>query len=97
MCIPTTTDGTIMISVTRLVDFLLFGRLFKACGNGFLAQIVYIIGRFLKKCHFSSESIFGQLFIDSGQLLTQAFWSPFSVMTTVYRAQAHNQASVLSE
>ena len=51
----------------------------------------------LKKCHFSSESIFGQLFIDSGQLLTQAFWSPFSVMTTVYRAQAHNQASVLSE
>ena len=66
-----------MISVTRLVDFLLFGRLFKACGNGFLAQIVYIIGRFLKKCHFSSESIFGQLFIDIGQLLTQAFWSPW--------------------
>ena len=31
----------------------------------------------LKKCHFSSESIFGQLFIDIGQLLTQAFWSPW--------------------
>ena len=63
-------------SVTRLGDILLLRRLFKACGNDYYARIAHVIGRFLKKCPFSRESIFGQLFIDNRRLLTQAFWSP---------------------
>ena len=57
---------------TDWVILLLFGWLFKACGNDFLAHIAHIIGLFLKKCHFSSENILGH-FIDTGRLLTLAF------------------------
>ena len=87
-------------SVTVWPDWVIFCCLddfLKPVATTFLAQIDHIIGRFWKSVIFLVKVFFGQLFIDSGQLLTQAFWSPFSVMTTVYRAQAHNQASVLSE
>ena len=55
-------------SVTRLGDIFVVWTTFKTCGNDFLAQIAHIIGLFLKKCHFSSQGIFGQLFTDIGQL-----------------------------
>ena len=54
-------------SVTRLDDLFHFGQLFKACGNNYFAQIAHILDNFckgFKNFHFSSEIIFGQLFID---------------------------------
>ena len=62
--------GSLPNSVTRLGDLLVFWASIKACGDDMLAQIADIF------VQFSSGSIFGQLLIDIGQLLTQAFWSP---------------------
>ena len=52
-------------SVTRLVNLLHFGQLFKAGGNNYFAQIAQaLLSNFCKSVkivHFSSEIIFGQL------------------------------------
>ena len=42
-----------------------------------LAQIAHIIRLFLKKGHFLVRVFLGNFFMDIGQLLTQAFWSPW--------------------
>ena len=38
--------NTAGLSVTRLVDLLHFGQLFKACGNNYFAQLALIIRQF---------------------------------------------------
>ena len=51
-------------SVTRLSDLLIFGQLFKACGNNYFAQIGTFLSNFwkgVKIFHFSSEIILRQL------------------------------------
>ena len=53
-----------LLSVTRLGDFINFGRPFKASGNNCFTQITRIVRQFCKEAkiiHFSSEIIFGQL------------------------------------
>ena len=35
-------------SVTRLVDLLHFGQLFKVCGNNYFVQITHTLGNFLR-------------------------------------------------
>ena len=55
-------------SVTRLVDSLHFGQLFKACSNNYFA---HILGNFIedvKICHFSSEIVLDNFFRDICQL-----------------------------
>ena len=39
-----------VLRVTRLGDLLHFGKLFRACGNNYLAQITYIFRQFLLRC-----------------------------------------------
>jgi len=56
-----------------LGNLLHFGQLFKACGNNYFTQIAHILDKFCKGVkifHFSSEIIFGQLFLDIWQLFT---------------------------
>ena len=48
--------------MTRWVDLLHFGQLFKASGSNYFAQIAYIFMQFFVQVYdFSSEIIFGQL------------------------------------
>ena len=63
--------------MTRLGDFCCLDDFLKPVVTTILVEIAHIFGLFLKKCHFSYESIFVQLFIDVGRLLTQAFGSPW--------------------
>ena len=53
-------------SVTRLGNLMDFGQLFKAFGNNLFAKISHILRHFCKGVkiyHFSSEIIFGQLYL----------------------------------
>ena len=53
-----------LLSVTRLGDFINFGRPFKASGNNCFTQITQLLGNFCegaKIIHFSSKIIFGEL------------------------------------
>ena len=55
----------ITTSVTRLGNLLHFGQLFKASGNNYFAQIVYILGNYwkgVKIFDFSCEIIFGNFY-----------------------------------
>ena len=58
-------------SVTRLDDFLVHGRLFKACGDKCLALIAHILGLLLIKCYFSSKIVFGLHFKYFGRFLLE--------------------------
>ena len=56
--------------MTRLVDSLHFGQLFKACSNNYFA---HILGNFIedvKICHFSSEIVLDNFFRDICQLFS---------------------------
>ena len=60
---------TVITSVTRLGDFWVFGRLFKACGNNIYAQIAHILGLFRHSVIFIVKFVFGLHFIDIGRFL----------------------------
>ena len=60
-------------SMTRLGDLLVFGQLFKACGNNTLPKSPTFLGSFcngVKICNFSSKIIFWASFVDIWQLFT---------------------------
>ena len=53
------------IGVTRLWNLLLFGQIFKTCGNNYFAQIARILGNFcngVKMFNFPSEIILGNFY-----------------------------------
>ena len=63
--------GWVGTSVTRLGELLNLGQLFNAFGNNYFARNrLHFTAIFLKVFHFSSKTIFGQLFINIWRLLS---------------------------
>ena len=62
-----------VVCVTRLGDFLLFGQLFKACGNNYFAQIAHIFRHFF--VNLSKIFHFWATFIDSLAIFNWSRWA----------------------
>ena len=81
--------------MTRLGDLLRFGKLFKAGGNHYFAQIVHILGNFCKGVkifHFTREILFVQLLWTFGNFLLVTLF----IINTVCYHQLISMYSVVS-